>query len=107
MYLADSVLSVLVNWTKQHCSAQTSQVSGVDSGGARIPPEFEGSEKGQSLISALRSLAITASTHGFEKLSTALQAGIKCTEAKEKLIAYCPKIYHVSRSTCHLKRNLT
>ena len=48
---------------------------GVDSGGAggaRAPPEFGGSEKGQSLISAYRSLAITASTSGFEKLSTAL-----------------------------------
>ena len=48
---------------------------GVDvlkAGGARTPPEFEGSEKGQSLISAFRSLAITASTPGFEKLSTAL-----------------------------------
>ena len=49
--------------------------SGVDSGGAggaRALPEFEGSEKGRSLISAFRSLAITASTPGFQKLSTAL-----------------------------------
>ena len=49
--------------------------SGVDcggAGGARTPPEFEGSEKGRSLISAFCSLAITASTSGFEKLSTAL-----------------------------------
>ena len=40
--------------------------SGVDSrgaGGARAPPEFWGSEKGQSLISAYRSLAITYSKH--------------------------------------------
>ena len=45
--------------------------SGVDSGGAggaRAPPEFGFSEKGRSLISA-----ITASTSGFEKLSTALR----------------------------------
>ena len=45
--------------------------SGIDTGaagGARAPPEFEGSGKGQSLISAYRSLAITASTSGFEKL---------------------------------------
>ena len=52
-----------------------SSSSGVDSrgaGDARAPPEFEGSEKGRSLISAIRSLAITASTPGFEKLSTAL-----------------------------------
>ena len=47
----------------------------VDSGGAggaRAPSEFGGSEKGRSLISAYRSLAITASTSGFEKLSMAL-----------------------------------
>ena len=49
--------------------------SGVDSrgaGGARAPPEFWDSEKGRRLISAYRSLAITASSSGFEKLSTAL-----------------------------------
>ena len=49
--------------------------SGVDSGGAgsvRAPPEFGGSEKGRSLISTYWSLAITASTSGIEKLSTAL-----------------------------------
>ena len=49
--------------------------SGVDKGGvggARAPLDFGGSKKGQSLISAYRSLAITASTSGFEKLSTAL-----------------------------------
>ena len=46
--------------------------SAVDSGGAggaRAPLEFVGSEKGQSLISAYQSLAIAASTSGFEKLS--------------------------------------
>ena len=50
-------------------------ISAVDSGGAggaRAPPEFGGSEKGQSLISAYRSLAITTNTPGFKKLSTAL-----------------------------------
>ena len=41
-------------------------------GGARAPPEFWGSERGRSLISAHQSLSITASTSGFEKLSTAL-----------------------------------
>ena len=49
--------------------------SGVDSGGAgvaRAPPEFGGSEKGRSLISAYWSLAITTNTPGFKKLSTAL-----------------------------------
>ena len=47
-------------------------ISGIDSGGAGgaiAPPEFGGSEKGRSLISAYQSLAITASTSGFEKLS--------------------------------------
>ena len=41
-------------------------------GGARAPPEFGGSEKGRSLISAYRSLAITTNTPGFKKLNTAL-----------------------------------
>ena len=39
--------------------------SAVDSGGAgdaRAPPEFGGSEKGRTLISAYRSLAITTNT---------------------------------------------
>ena len=49
-----------------------SAVFSGDAGGARAPPEFGGSEKGQSLISAYHSLAITASTSGFEKISTAL-----------------------------------
>ena len=43
-----------------------------DAGVAKAPPEFGGSLKGRSLISAYRSLAITASTSGFGKLSTAL-----------------------------------
>ena len=47
--------------------------SGIDNGGARAPPEFEGSEERQSQISAYWSFAITASTSGFEKLSTALR----------------------------------
>ena len=57
------------------CTART--VNDVDSrgaGGARASPEFGGSEKGRSLISAYRSLAITTNTPGFKKLSTALRA---------------------------------
>ena len=46
--------------------------STVDSGGARAPQEFGSSEKGQSLISAYPSLAITTNTPGFKKLSMAL-----------------------------------
>ena len=52
-------------------------ISAIDSGGAggaRAPPEFGGSEKGRSLISAYQRLAITASTSGFEKISTALKS---------------------------------
>ena len=41
-------------------------------GGARAPPEFGGSQKGRSLISAYQSLAITTNTPRFEKLNTAL-----------------------------------
>ena len=53
--------------------------SAVFSGGAgdaRAPPEFGGSQKGQSLISAYQSLAITTNTPGFKKLNTALLRGI-------------------------------
>ena len=55
--------------------SQWAPASAVDSrgaGGARAPPEFGGSQKGQSLISAYQSLAITTNTPGFEKLNTAL-----------------------------------
>ena len=48
------------------------KISAVFSGGARAPPEFRGSQKGRSLISAYQSLAITTNTPGFEKLNTAL-----------------------------------
>ena len=54
--------------------------SGVDSGGAggaRGLSEFVGSEEGRSLISAYPSLAITASTSGFKKLSTALNRHVQ------------------------------
>ena len=49
-----------------------SDVDSGGAGGASAPPEFGGAEKGRSLIFAYQSLAITASTSGFEKLSTAL-----------------------------------
>ena len=71
------------------------QVSAVDSGGAggaRAPPEFGDSEKGQSLISAYQSLAITASTSGFEKLSTALQ---RKSLYKELYAYFCNMRSHV------------
>ena len=53
----------------------TSAVFSGGAGGARAPPEFGGSQKGQSLISAYQSLAITTNTPGFEKLNTALYLG--------------------------------
>ena len=52
-----------------------SAVGSGGAGGARAPPDFGGSEKERSLISAYRSLAVTASTSGFEKLYTALMFG--------------------------------
>ena len=55
-------------------SIPISDSSAVDSGGARVPPEFGGSEKGRSLISAYRSLAITTNTAGFKKLSMSLDS---------------------------------
>ena len=51
---------------------QCSAVFSGGAGGARAPPEFGGSQKGRSLISAYQSLAITTNTPGFEKLNTAL-----------------------------------
>ena len=60
----------------------SSAVFSGGAGGARAPPEFGGSQKGRSLISAYQSLAITTNTPGFEKLNTALKS--------EKLN---PKIY--------------
>ena len=54
-----------------------SAVFSEGAGGARAPPEFGGSEKGQSLISPYRSLAITTNTPGFKKLNTALAGHLK------------------------------
>ena len=51
-------------------------ISPVDSRGARAPQEFGGSEKGRSLISAYRSVAITTNTHGFKKLKKAEERGV-------------------------------
>ena len=51
---------------------EASAVFSGGAGGARAPPEFGGSQKGQSLISAYQSLAITTNSPGFEKLNTAL-----------------------------------
>ena len=72
--------SVFVCWQRNRAAGQTTTIGclnvniwlcpirGIDSGGAggaRAPPEFWGSEKGRSLISANQSLAITASTSRF------------------------------------------
>ena len=53
-------------------SRRAQQFSGVDSEGARVPPEFGGSYKGRSLISAYQSLAITASTSGAALVSLSI-----------------------------------
>ena len=53
-------------------SSPYSAVFSGGAGGASAPPEFGGSQKGQSLISTYQSLAITTNTPGFEKLNTAL-----------------------------------
>ena len=57
---------------QRSCVENRSAVDSRGAGGARAPPEFGGSEKGQSLISAYWSLAITTNTPGFQKLNTAL-----------------------------------
>ena len=54
------------------CLLKGSAVFSGVAGGARAPPEFRGSGKGRSLISAYRSLAITTNTPGFKKLTMAL-----------------------------------
>ena len=59
----------------------TIAVDSGGAGGARVPPEFGGLEKGQSLISAYQSLAITTNTPGFEKLNTALKHDISLMRA--------------------------
>ena len=77
--------------------------SGVDSGGA--PPGFGSSEEGQSLIFCYQSLAITASTSGFEKLSMALLTDHKVPisilhiflNQKIIFIGKCKNVYLVKR----------
>ena len=54
------------------CQLYATKQRSRGAGGAIAPTEFGGSLKGQSLISTYRSLAITASTSVFAKLSTAL-----------------------------------
>ena len=58
---------------QNHPQMALSAVFSGGAGGARAPPEFGGSQKGQSLISAYQNLAITTNTPGFEKLNTALK----------------------------------
>ena len=49
---------MLLKWIDYMCAS----VDRGSAGGARVPPEFGDSEKGQSLISAYQSLAITTNT---------------------------------------------
>ena len=55
-----------------YLATQPSVIFSGGAWGARASPEFGGSQKGQSLISAYQSLAITTNTPGFENLNTAL-----------------------------------
>ena len=64
-----------LNANEKNSIVYSSAVDSGGAGGARAPPELGGSEKGQSLISAYRSLAITTNTPGFRNLSTALSSG--------------------------------
>ena len=93
MYVVVVVVSVSVsvynesNWkdcVKIILELLNSAVDGGGAGGARVPPEFGGSEKGRSMISAYRSLAITTNTPGFNKLSTAL-IGSKSMHVKTEI----------------------
>ena len=59
------------------CISLGSAVDSGGAGGAIAPPEFGGSEKGRSLISAYWSLAISTNTPGFKKLSMALNSTTK------------------------------
>ena len=72
-----------------------SNFSAVDSwgaGGARAPPEFGDSEKGRSLISAYRSLAITTNTPDLKSyLSTALNSDHFHKRKKYQLSTDVPK----------------
>ena len=61
-------------------SLDCSAVFSGGTGGARAPLEFGESEKGQSLISTYRSLAINTNTPSFKKLYTALDC-VKSIEA--------------------------
>jgi hypothetical protein len=57
-------------------------------GGARARPEFWGSLKGRSLISAYQSLAITTNTPGFEKLNTVLLNSFELNERRKRAFIY-------------------
>ena len=79
-------ISLIYHWNIDLNSA----IFSGGAGGARAPPELGGSHKGQSLISAYQSSAITTNTPGFEKLNTALIHGSKkclfCMSWSQKMI---------------------
>ena len=66
-------------------------VSAVDSGGAGGAPEIGGFRKGESLISAYQSLAITTNTPGFKQLFTALSRLRSINIGYIKLVRLLPK----------------
>ena len=61
-----NVSQCVAQWQCQSLSCQSSAVYSGCARGARVPQEFGGSEKGRSLISAYRSLAITMNTPRFK-----------------------------------------
>ena len=64
-----------------------------------VTPEFGGTEKGRSMISAYRSLAVKSSNSKFEKLSMALiiRPAVQATEAGWQTRRACG---HVDEGTC-------
>ena len=93
--MADFV-SILIIQSLDKIASFGNNSSAIDSGGAegaRAPPEFWGSEKGQSLISAYRSLAISMNTPGFKKLSTALNSLVASLTVLIKcLLIFCYRL---------------
>ena len=84
----------------------SSAVFSGGAGGARAPPEFGGSQKGQSLISAYQSLAIIKNTPGFEKLNTALPSKISSdTDTKAGILICCCFRSTLDNLVQSLKRN--
>jgi len=96
------------------------KASAVDSRGARANPEFGGSEKGQNLLSAYRSLALGV-TPGFKKQSMALNAVLPdlpqevwCiifaylpTKSRKNVASICKFWFEIIRGDSRFSGNIT